>query len=141
MNVMGSLKNTFNFAVKMKYFIPMIITDGAILGFVSASSTHLLPDDHYNKIQAGIFLVFVGAGSIIGGFLSGLFSDKFPIMKVGKSSFLFLGIGIFLSLPLFMELIENLVYSYFLGFVWGFVWHYMDGWLWVICSKIFNGRL
>jgi len=64
-----------------------------------------------------------------------------PIMKVGKSSFLVLGICMFLSLPLFMELIETLAYSYFLGFVWGFGWHYMDGWLWVTCSKIFEGKL
>jgi predicted MFS family arabinose efflux permease len=83
----------------------------------------------------------LGVGAILGGFVSGFLSDKIPIMKVGKSTFLVLGISMFLSLPLFMELIENFVYSYFLGFVWGFAWHYMDGWLWVTCSKIFEGKL
>lgn len=83
----------------------------------------------------------MGIGAIIGGFFSGYLSDKLPIMKVGKSSILILGINMFLTLPLFVELIENDIYSYFLGFFWGFTWHYLDGWLWVACGKIFDGKL
>lgn len=83
----------------------------------------------------------MGVGAIIGGYISGFLSDKLPIMKVGKSSFLVLGICMFLSLPIFLSLVNSQIYSNFLGFVWGFGWHYMDGWLWVICSKIFDGKL
>jgi hypothetical protein len=45
---------------------------------------------------------YLGIGAILGGFLSGYLSDKLPIMKIGKSSLLFLGINMFLSLPLFI---------------------------------------
>lgn len=86
-------------------------------------------------------MVFLGLGAIIGGYLSGFFSDKFQIIKVGKSCFLVLGICILLSLPIFMGIIDNVIYANFIGFAWGFGWHYMDGWLWVICSKIFDGKL
>jgi hypothetical protein len=34
----------------MKYFLPMIVTDGFILGFISSTATHLLPEDHYSPI-------------------------------------------------------------------------------------------
>lgn len=119
----------------------MIVTDGFILGFISSSATHLLPEDHYSRIEAGIFLIVLGAGAILGGFVSGFLSDKISIMKVGKSSFFILLVCMLLSIPLFIELIENFFYSYFLGFAWGFGWHYMDGWLWVACSKIFEGKL
>lgn len=88
-----------------------------------------------------MFLILLGSGAIIGGFFSGFLTDKMSIMKVGKSSFIILSICMLLSVPLFIELIENFYYSYFLGFVWGFGWHYMDGWLWVTCSKIFGGKL
>jgi predicted MFS family arabinose efflux permease len=44
----------------------------------------------------------MGVGAIIGGYISGFLSDKLPIMKVGKSSFLVLGICMFLSLPIFL---------------------------------------
>ncbi len=125
----------------MQNFIPMIITDGCILGFISATSTHLLPINHYSKIEVGIFLVFLGLGAIAGGYFSGFLSDKFPIIKVGKSSLLLIGISIFLSLPVISGLVISLFYSYFLGLIWGFAWHYMDGWLWVSCSKIFKGKL
>ena len=80
----------------------MIITDGCILGFISASVTHFLPTDHYDKVSVGIFLIFMGVGAILGGYISGFFSDKFLIIKVGKSTFLVLGICMFLSLPIFL---------------------------------------
>ena len=99
--------------------------------------THLLPKDHYSRIEAGIFLIVLGFGAILGGFISGFLSDKVNIMKVGISSFFVLVVCMLLSIPLFIELVENIYYPYFLGFAWGFGWHYMDGWLWVTCSKIF----
>ena len=83
----------------------------------------------------------MGFGAILGGFLSGFLSDKLPIMKIGKSCFLILGICMALTLPLFMQIIQNFIYSYFLALIWGFAWHYMDGWLWVTCSKLFEGKL
>lgn len=125
----------------MRNFLPIIIADGCILGFTSASASHFIPKDQYEKINVCIFLVFLGFGAIIGGYLSGLFTDKFPIIKVGKSSFFVLGSCIFLSLPIFMGLISHLFYCYFLAFTWGFGWHYLDGWLWVSCSKVFGGKL
>lgn len=121
--------------------MPSILIDGLILGFISSSVTHLLPYSNYSKLQAGIFLIFLGLGAIIGGLLSGLLSDKLAIIKVGKSSFFLISICIFLSLPAILSLIEDLAYSYFLGFMWGFGWHYMDGWMWVTCSKTFHGKL
>ena len=86
-------------------------------------------------------MIVLGFGAILGGFVSGFLTDKVKIMKVGISSFFILAICMLLSVPLFVGWIKDLVYSYFLGFVWGFGWHYMDGWLWVACSKIFEGKL
>jgi hypothetical protein len=47
--------------------------------------------------------VLLGVGAILGGFFSGYLTDKLPIMKVGKSSLLILGINMFLTLPIFLE--------------------------------------
>lgn len=50
MNVVESVKEVYVFSKKMKNFLPMIVMDGFILGFISSSATHLLPEDHYSKV-------------------------------------------------------------------------------------------
>ncbi len=141
MDILGRKSKVYEFSKKMKNFIPMIITDGFILGFIESTSMHFLPKDHYSKTSVGVYLIFLGIGAILGGYLSGLWSDKYPIMKVGKSSFLVISVCMLLSIPVSMGLVTSFIYSCFLGFSLGFAWHYMDGWLWVTCSKIFEGKL
>ena len=75
MSIIKSVKGMYNFSKYMKYYLIIILLDGIIIGFISASSTHLIPDSDNTSINAGIFLMFLGLGAIIGGFISGIFSD------------------------------------------------------------------
>lgn len=67
----------------MVALVPLLIYDGFILGFVSTSSTNLMPKQS-NIVEIGVFLIILGIGCVIGGFSSGLISDKIEMKNSGK---------------------------------------------------------
>jgi predicted MFS family arabinose efflux permease len=67
----------------MTAIIPTLIFDGLVLGFVSSSSSKLMPKNS-EKIKVGIFLIILGFGCVFGGYLSGYVSDLFQMKNVGR---------------------------------------------------------
>lgn len=55
-------------------------------GFAASSLSHLLPtpvDGENNDTKVAISLIFFGFGNILGGYISGLFSDKLSLKIAG----------------------------------------------------------
>ena len=71
--------------------LPFLLIDGFSLGVYSSEIPHLIPSsvekDLVNK-YAGIEIIILGVGSTIGGYLSGIASDKFGMLHSGR-----IGIG------------------------------------------------
>ncbi len=72
--------------------ILFLVVDGISLGIYSSEITHLIPSDvdpdSVNKI-AGIAMITLGVGSILGGFLSGKISDKLGTINAGRLAICF----------------------------------------------------
>ena len=105
----------------MKEFLWLISLYGFVIGFVSASLSHLLPrssDPNQNDTNIGIALFFFGVGSIIGGSLTGKIIDKIGMKKSAWiAPLLFI---ITLLIEIYFLLIPNSVMgtcivAYFLG--------------------------
>jgi predicted MFS family arabinose efflux permease len=43
-----------------------------------------------NKIDVGIFLIIMGSGCVVGGYLSGYLSDAFHMITAGKLAIIFI---------------------------------------------------
>lgn len=79
-SVINSAKKLFKFYPKMKHTLPLIFLDGLIIGFINTTLTHFIPKsgtDSEANIRAGIAFAMYGVGSVLSGFLSGIFCDKF----------------------------------------------------------------
>ena len=74
--------------------ILILVLDGISLGIFSNQVVKLIPYEdskqNLNK-KAGIVVILMGIGTIIGGYLSGIISDKIKIKRTG-----FLLVGFFL---------------------------------------------
>ena len=124
----------------MKAVMILIIMDGIATGVYSSSIPSLVPpgydDDTANKI-AGITMVSLGVGSVIGAYFNGKFTDKVGYLLSGK-------IGIFfwvISCDFFIAALfyPSIWLGQISGFLWGFAMFYMEGWLYTICSLSYDG--
>jgi predicted MFS family arabinose efflux permease len=117
---MSDLKSTFHFYPQMLYVLIMLALDSVVLGMYSNQVIRLMPNepdkDLRNKL-AGIITIFIGLGSIIGGFFGGMISDKFGLLKTGRSILLFY---LFSAICSFIAIYINLYeMACFIGFLWG----------------------
>lgn len=83
--------------------------------------------------------MFLGAGCIIGGFASGYVSDIIHMKNSGR-----LAIVLALVVAVVTVLVQpflNMYLAFVCAFLWGIVRQFMEGWLYVACSRNFNGRL
>ena len=121
----------------MTAIIPFLIFDGLVLGFLSTSSTNIMPAAS-TRVEIGLFLVMLGAGCILGGFLAGYLSD---LIQTGNAGNLAILIVLVVSvITVVVELFKNQMFAYVCGFLWGIARQFMEGWLYVACSRNYNGR-
>ena len=122
----------------MKSLIPLLIFDGLILGFISTSSTKLMPIES-SRVDIGIFLIVLGAGCIVGGFVSGYLSDLISMKNAGRLAVM--AVLVVSVATVFVQRYLSMWVAFVIAFFWGVVREYMEGWLYVACSRNFNGRL
>lgn len=121
--------------------IPMLIIDGMCLGVYSSEITHLIPHDVPKDLvnkYAGYSMISLGFGSIIGGFLCGKFVDHWGTVISGR-----LGVFLFLiGCGFYITALEAQVFAMTLtaAFVWGFFLFYIEGWMYAVCSRHFQGK-
>ncbi len=84
-------------------------------------------------------ILILGIGAIIGAFICGFLSDKYPLKKIGLfglSYYIFVLFLTFLSLYF-----KDLNLTYITSFNIGFINLFLSNWLQVTCSKIYHGNL
>ncbi len=88
--------------------------------------------DMVNK-YAGIAMILLGVGSVIGGYLCGIMADKFGALISGRAGITFwlLSIGCFV----FSLKIETLWMAFIAAFMWGYSLFYVQGWMYIACSR------
>ena len=87
---------------------------------------------------AGIAMIMLGVGSVIGGYICGIVADKFGAINSGRSAIVFwlASIGCFvLALK-----IETLQMAFIAAFMWGFALFYVQGWMYIACSRQYEGK-
>lgn len=137
----GVVKGTLGFIPKMWAVLLMMVIDGLSLGVYSSQIPHLMPPDiestMVNKV-AGIAMITLGIGAVCGGFLCGPLSDRKGSLLAGRVGlFCWLGsCGVFLVALNWPALWLMLLAS----FTWGFSLFFIEGWMYVVCSRNYGGR-
>jgi predicted MFS family arabinose efflux permease len=89
----------------------------------------------------GIALMIKGVGAIIGGYISGFLSDSIPAPKLGIAGFLFIILSLLLTWLANYLTLETIAYPCFLGFLWGVSLYFLEGWIFVCCTKVYKGKI
>lgn len=124
----------------MKHLFVALLLDGLMQGFISSYFSHLLPSEIRTTVNLGIILSIKGLGSIIGGFLSGILSDKIKVNEVGILGFLFIILTLLMTLLNNFAELSTITYALVIGFMWGVSKYFLEGWIFVCCSKVYNGK-
>lgn len=90
-------------------------------------------------MEIGIFLIILGLGCVVGGYASAYLSDVFEMKNVGRSAIMLVLVTSFITILL--EPFLNKALAFVLAFFWGLSRQSMEGWLYVACSRNYNGRL
>lgn len=134
------LIKVLHFFPKMKMLLLVFVTNGISLGVYSSEIPHLIfsngDKSEINKLT-GYLMLFLGAGSTIGGLILSKIGDTKNTLFTGRLGLL-LGISgaILLTLTLYLE-------DYYLAaitaFEWGFYLFFIEGWMYLVCSRHFGG--
>lgn len=78
-------------------------------------------------------------GSIVGGFLGGIISDKFGLLKTGRFvlGFYFVS-AVFTFVAIYANMYEM---ACFIGFMWGCAYYFFEAWINVAILKLYDGKL
>lgn len=135
------VKGTVGYIPTMYPVLAILVIDGISLGIYSSEITHLIPPDtpadQVNKM-AGVTLIALGVGSTIGGYISGIVADKAGTVVAGRLGLLTLLLSCASYLFAFWE--KQLWLAFVAGFIWGFSLFYIEGWMYVVCSRCYHGR-
>ena len=121
----------------MRYIIIPMVLDGFILGFNTTDFSKFLPENLKTDVDLGIMLMVHGIGAAIGGYTSGTLSDKMPVAHEGILCFTFITITSFLSLLREVVTVTTFTFPLLLGFLWGIGLYFLEGWIFVCCTKIY----
>ena len=128
------------FTFKMYAVLVMMMMDGLATAVYSSEVTKLVPSDTapdmVDKI-AGITMISLGVGSVIGGFICGVVADKKGGMFAGR-----LGLILWIACcAFFFAALEwqSIWIAQVAGFMWGFAMFYLEGWLYTIISRNYGG--
>lgn len=126
----------------MMHIVPAMALDGFLLGFTTTNFSNLLKEEEASDaFKVGLLHISNGIGAIIGGFISGYLSSKIPVLVEGVILFFITIVSLLLTY--FIKLIdfETIAYPLFITFLWGIALFFLEGWLFVCCVKLFNGRI
>ena len=110
----------------MKHCLPLVFLDGLIIGFINTSMTHFIHktgDNQQDNIRAGVAFILYGLGSILSGYLSGIFCDKLSL-KISSYTNVMNVIWL-IAFSMIGTMLNNYYYSCFLFFCWGFSLYYI----------------
>lgn len=80
-------------------------------------------------------MITLGVGSTFGGFLSGWFADKVGTLVSGRSGLVLYSLSCLLYILSYN--LRQLWLSLCSSFCWGFALFYVEGWMYVVCSRCF----
>ena len=103
--------------------------------------THMIPKDtpdNLINLYAGYSNIALGCGASLGGYISGKFGDKMGSRQSGTIGIVFFVLGCLLAF-LTIEL-QNFQLTLASALFWGFFLFYIEGWLYIVCSREFKGR-
>ena len=92
-------------------------------------------------LHLGYLLMVAGVGAVIGAFLAGYLTDKIKTTQVGICIILFTILTMIMSFLVFYYKFETIMYALTLGFMWGISFNALESWLFVCCSKIYQGKI
>lgn len=118
----------------------MMMMDGLATAIYSSEVTKLVPSDTAPDMvdkMAGITMISLGVGSVIGGFISGVIADKKGGLFAGRLGLVFwvLCCACFVSALQW----ESMWMAQVAGFMWGFAMFYLEGWLYTVISRNYGG--
>jgi hypothetical protein len=123
---------------QMIAILPALVFDGLVLGFVSSAASKLMPKDS-ERVDVGVFLIVMGMGCVTGGYFSGFLSDSIHMVNAGKLAVI--QVLIMAVLTAFIGRFENIGLVMVCGYGWGLAREFLEGWLYVACSRNYNGQL
>jgi MFS family permease len=135
------IKSTIGFTPKMYAVIFLMFMDGFGYGIMSSGITSLIPSkidpESIDKI-AGIIMISLGVGAVIGGYLVGIIADKAGGLFSGRLGIISWAV----SCGLYFIAIcwPSLWMGYLVGFLLGFSMFYLEGWMFTIISRNYDGQ-
>ena len=82
-----------------------------------------------------------GTGAAMGGYFSGYLSDIMKISLEGTMMFAFMVVTFALSLLRESIAVGTFTFPLILGFMWGLALYFLEGWIFVCCTKIYKGEI
>lgn len=90
------------------------------------------------NLYAGYCNIALGVGASLGGYVSGKFGDNMGSRKSGALGIVLFAIGCLLAyLTIYLQNFNLTLAS---AFFWGLFLFYIEGWLYIVCSREFKGR-
>lgn len=125
----------------MRSILCLLIIDGVCYGFHISEITHMIPRDtpaDRLNLYAGYCNVALGCGASLGGWVSGWLGDRLSSRRSGNLGILMfvLGSGLAFTAIKIQLFLLTLASSFF----WGLFLFYIEGWLYMVCSREFKGR-
>lgn len=90
------------------------------------------------NLYAGYCNVALGCGASLGGYISGKIGDLLGSKRSGSLGIALFFIGCMLAIATLEA--QMLLLTLISAFFWGFFLFYIEGWLYIVCSKEFKGR-
>lgn len=119
----------------------ILIIDGLCYGIHISEITHMIPNDTPDEMMnlyAGYCNIALGMGASLGGYISGKSGDYMGSRRSGALGIAFFMIGCLLAyLTIYLQNFNLTLVS---AFFWGFFLFYIEGWLYIVCSREFKGR-
>ena len=123
----------------MSPVLPLIIINGMVMGFVSASFFHLLPPNTNNDQNISIALICFGIGAMLGGSVAGFLVDKIGIRKTGKLSFILYEVVLLIVVMLLN--VNEVFWVCVIGLMLGICISTEICYMMVVCTSIYKGKL
>ncbi|MED7789199.1 MFS transporter [Francisella sp. 19X1-34] len=112
------MSKAFSGSSKLVFICLFLIFLNSVVQMISVLGTLFLHNLGYTALNIGFIFTFFGIGSLIGGYLGGVLSDRFPITKIIKISLvgnaIFIGIFPFYNMFAYF-LICMLIIGFFCG--------------------------
>lgn len=83
--------------------------------------------------------MILGVGCIFGGIISGYMSDLIQTRNTGNLAIIIVLVVSVISVG--QDQIKGKEFGYICAFLWGVARQFMEGWLYVACSRNYNGTL